>query len=276
MIADIYKCPQCDCNVYLAQDEDYCPLCAENDRDHMELVELGVDLEEDSNLDEPRYANFDHLLEVLQFRFGYDAANYAIDCWKYAWDATKTDLANADKLNAFLDNPNGIVTGQGANPMTKEEMHAEIERIISLILSKCKFPRNQLEIQENILYKFESYNPLFRIYVRKDLTYIAAEVCYKHTHTTSVYNYNQLEKYRAVPKKKDGYFVFRDQIPIDTNLKSHFKDYSWYIAERITNKVYAPPVNIPSWIKKTFLWKLSKKYIAFATDAETAFYDDWF
>ena len=84
MIADIYKCPKCGMNVYLAQDEDYCPLCAENDRDHMELVELGVDLDEDSNLDEPRYANFDHLLEVLQSRFGDDAANYAIDCWKYA------------------------------------------------------------------------------------------------------------------------------------------------------------------------------------------------
>lgn len=213
MIADIYKCPKCGMNVYLAQDEDYCPLCAENDRDHMELVELGVDLEEDSNLDEPRYANFDHLLEVLQFRFGYDAANYAIDCWKYAWDATKTDLANADKLNAFLDNPNGVISGRNNKPMSEREIKQEVERIMYLIISKGKYPRNASEWVDQVAHGFVNTHPVSRIYISKKLTYVAAETCFKHTHLDSVYNYSQLEKDKPIPKKKDDYYIFDYFVP---------------------------------------------------------------
>ena len=237
MIADIYKCPKCGCNVYLAQDETYCPLCAEKQRDEMELVELGVDLEQDAALGEPRYANFDHLLEILLYQFGNEVLNYALDCWSYAWDATKCDLTNANNINSFLDNPNGFVLKERATPMSKQEFHNEIERIINILLSKCKFPRDFFEKAE----RFESHvrtQPKFRLFVKNDLTNVSADVCNKYTPMTDVCIYTPLERHKPTPKINDGFYLFEGILCTDTHTEKEFKNTAQQIADYVTKKCF--------------------------------------
>lgn len=214
MIADIYYCPHCGIDVYLGQEEQCCPHCGEMERHEMELVELGVDLAHKAWSEEgTEYAGFGHLMEVLSLRYGDRAGLYAMDCWKYAWNVVNTDTANLHYLNPFLDNPNRILLGKRDKPMTEEELQKEVARIIGVVYAKTSFPRNLTE-WASIEWQYSELNkyPIFRIYIKNDFSYVAAEACFKHARMNSIYNYNQLEKGRPIPNTKKDYLVFNCSI----------------------------------------------------------------
>lgn len=247
MIADIYYCPYCGTDVYLTPGEEYCPLC---NREGVELVERDVDLEQDAKRgEESEYANFGHLTKVLNALCGDKAGLYLMDSWKYAWDATETDSVNIDRLAAFVEDPNGFVLKKRTTPMTKEELHAEIERITRVILSKCKFPRNPETATRN-LFGFERKNPVVRFFVKKDFTYVAAEACFSHARTTFIYNYSPIEKDRPTPKTWDGYFVFFTKFETDTNQKKYFRKVPYKTAKKIVRFCSRDP--------KSFYWVIRK------------------
>lgn len=206
MIADIYYCPKCDRNVYLSQDETYCPLCAENDREHMELVELGVDLEKDFALGEDaKYASLGHLLRLMSFQFGDKAGLYSMDCWEYAWDATKTDLANADNINAFIDNPNRFLS-KFKEPISFEQLKNEVERLIMLAIKEAKLPTRQTLYSQGY-YDVLNNGPDIRIFVSNDLMSVKASACYKDI-GYGLNNFVPVEKDNLPPVSSSGYRVF--------------------------------------------------------------------
>lgn len=237
MIADIYKCPQCGTDVYLSPDEEYCPLCGEKYIDEMELIERGVDLEKDSLLDEPTYANFDHLAEVLKLLYGDNTDLYLLDCWQYAWDATKTDLANADTLGAFLNNPNEVISGKKAEPMTRKGLWKEIVWIIRDVLSKSKFPRTWEDAYYNS-YSFVKEVPFVRLYIKKDLTYITAEVCPKQSLATEVFNYTPIDRKKPVPRNKRDYHIFECRLFTDVRMKYEFSATPYNLADDVVAMLF--------------------------------------
>lgn len=250
MIADVYKCPECNVNVYLAKDEEYCPLCGDAHRKSMKKKKQDVDLSADASLgDDATYAHFGHFTKLMDLIYGDEAGLYLMDCWKYAWDATKVDSENLDKLFAFVDNPNAVLSKKRNTPMTKAELQAELERIINVIFSKCKFPRNYTEAQEN-LFRFEKNNPVIRFFVKKDFTHVAAEACFSHTHMSQIYNFVPVEKDNPTPKTMDGYFVFYKILQTNIQLRKEFAKTPKNLAKEIVFKCYFKPDPISSFFKR--------------------------
>lgn len=208
MIADIYKCPYCGCNVYLAQDEDECPLCNDGNRNNMEPVELGVDLQFDKDCGEcSRYANFKHMAELLRIPYGDRSGLYLMDCWKYAWNPELVDSANIDKVVDFINDPNGTLQGKHKEPMDYKTLKKEVKRLLRLALGKAKMPRDYDEVHKFLSNPF-SYNPEIHIYVKKDLTEVKAEACYKSKPSYRIDNYVPVEKDKLPPLSKNGYKMF--------------------------------------------------------------------
>lgn len=237
MIADIYYCPHCGTKVYLSSDEEYCPLCAETNIDEMELIERDVDLEQDKALgDNAIYANFDHYADVMKELYGEDTGLYLLDCWKFAWNTADTDSGNIEKVFAFTDNPSSTIKKERTEPMSREELQAEIERIINVILSKSKFPRNDLERQNNILSSINENYPLFRLFVKNDLTRVSAEVCYFHTRFSKIYDYIPVEKDNPVPKRRDDYIMFTGGIRTNIGLREDFNNTAKHLSESVVLK----------------------------------------
>lgn len=223
MIADIFKCPQCGVNVYLAEDETHCPLCGATKRRYMKKKRQGVDLAADFALGEnARYAHFRHLCDILSHQYGDRMGLYANDCWKYAWDATKTDMANAEKLNAFLDNPNGFIFGKDLSNF--DLLQKEIERTIILAMSRAKMPLDRDEWD-----KFDnervSFDPDIRIFVDNNLRFIKAFACYKKGLEYKIPNYLPVEKYENPPLTAKNCRVFQCQYQArETTAVSRKKD----------------------------------------------------
>lgn len=177
MIANVYHCPHCGTDVYLKQDETYCPICRKSELNDMELVRLNVDLEEDAKNESPEFAHIGHLAEMLRLAFDDKSGLYLMDCWEYAWDASKTDNENLDALEAFIENPNRFVS-KYKEPMDFDTLKSEIERLLNLALSKAKMPQDLDDI-ENFMFSDVDYNPEIRIFINRDLTDISASACYK-------------------------------------------------------------------------------------------------
>lgn len=250
MIADVYKCPECNVNVYLAKDEEYCPLCGNKHRKEMKRKKQDVDLSADASLkDDATYAHFGHFTKLMDLIYGEEAGLYLMDCWKYAWDATKVDSENLDKMFAFVDNPNGVLSKKRNTPMTKAELQTELERIINVILSKCKFPRNYEESYNNT-FKFEKNNPVIRFFVKKDFTHVAAEACFSHTHMSQIYNFVPVEKDNPTPKTLDGYFVFYKILQTDVRLRKEFAKTPRNLAKDIVFRCHVKPNSIRAAIER--------------------------
>lgn len=258
MIVDVYKCPRCGVNVYLSEEEDSCPLCGMVHRDDMKEEKLDVDLSIDASLKKgAHYAHFKHFSEVLRVMYCGRAGLYIKDCWKYAWNPENCDSENKRQLLDFVSDPNGTILGRRDTSMTREEMQAEIERLINLIYSKSSGPRTEEE-RNNYNCSFVKKDALVRIFVKKDFTYVTADACFKHTHLLEVYNYEHVEKKKPFPMRKADYHVIETCLPVigfDRDL-SHVAP---SIAKDITDRLYG---SSPSKLKLG-LRKLSSRITKF-------------
>lgn len=175
----------------------------------MKKKKQDVDLSADFALGKnARYAHFEHLCDVLKYQYGDKMGLYANDCWKYAWDATKTDMANAEMLGAFLDDPNNVVFGKDLSNF--DLLRKEIERTIILAVSKARMPLDQEE-----WHKFNdervSYDPDIRIFVDNNLRFVKASVCYEKGLEYDIPNYFPVEKYKNPPLATRNCRVFQCQ-----------------------------------------------------------------
>lgn len=253
MIADIFKCPQCGVNVYLAEDETHCPLCGATKRRYMKKKRQGVDLAADfARGENAKYAHFKHLCDILSYQYGDRMGLYANDCWKYAWDATKTDMANAEKLNAFLDNPNRFLSKQKTySPIT---LRTEIKRILNLALSQADMPLDEHEWDKHKGYRV-SYSPRIRLYISDDLSSVKASMCNRVGIHYPIQNFVPVGGYSEAPITGVGYHVFEcvyySQFTTARSREKDIPKWTAEIADGITDELF-PKKSAFDRIKKLF------------------------
>ena len=144
----------------------------------MEVIEYGVDLEEDYALGvDAKYAHIAHLYEILELIYGCDAGLYVNDCWEHAWDATLCDYDNAENLSAFLENPNEYLRPTRMVAMSTKQLKDEIQRQLSIGLSQC-FHSNSIEedVGDWLEKPQTSFRPKFVVWVNKKLTSVFVSI----------------------------------------------------------------------------------------------------
>lgn len=256
MIADVYKCPKCGINVYLGHDETDCPVCCENNRDTMELVQANVDLEHNASLDtDARYANFKHLVEILRIPYGDEAGLYANDTWERAWDPSKIDSENIENAVAFIKNPNDYLFHK--EPMGKEAFKKEVERIVNKIIRKCECEDDGDELDAITSSSYVNKNCYFRLYVKNDLSSVSAETITERTQESVVYNYLPLERNNPVPVDEKGYFVISGKLYNHYYPRELFDGAAKKIAGLVTDYCFSAPwwKQSLNFLKYYFLWR---------------------
>ena len=249
MIADIYNCPHCGINVYLSNDDEYCPICGSIERYNMPLIEAAVDLDADASKENPKYAHFGHLMALLEQQYGEKAGLYVKDCWDYAWDATKTDLENADGINAFLDSPNEYLA-RFKEPLDQAGLKEEVKRLLFLALSKATMPLDEYEMQKRLSSRTH-LDPTIRIYVRHDLKEVKAAACYREGVSYPFTNFVPVEKDNLPPICLKRFREFNCPYWASfTTAKSRKKDLPKWV-DNVATGIVKTMFPKPSWLERT-------------------------
>lgn len=253
MIADVFKCPRCNTKVYLGKDEMFCPLCGVTERRDMKRKKQNVDLAQDFALGEDaKYAHFSHLCDILKYEYGEDFGLYAKDCWDYAWDATKTDMANAESLTSFLDDPNGYLSKKKVYDALS--LRNEIKSALCLALSKADMPLDEYEWQKYEGYRV-SYSPRIRLYVSNDLSSVKASICNRVGVNYPIQNFVPVGGYSDAPVTGSGYHVFEcvyySQFTTAHSREKDIPKWAAEIADGITDELLPKKSTLDS-VKKLF------------------------